>query len=249
MAVPREVKMEEQSRQVTENKGGPAETCTFAPSPTIPKDNGWLKGRTGKRRLAGPARAPGAQKNPPGSIVRRLHVGYDWAGRPLCGARRPQAPHPFGPAFWLLLVCVPWLWPGRLRAEKGNEAIRDASGEYHFLNPDDTLGLLEEDGKIKGYIDVYQGEEESDTVLSYPITIGTRQKNHIEFKTGKIHQKYYRFSGTVERGKGHEEAAPDYLRLVGDLEIVTVKPDTGHESTERRRVILQSKGRAEREQE
>jgi len=134
-------------------------------------------------------------------------------------------------------------------AQKGNEEIRDVSGEYRFLTADDTLGLLEEEGKIKGYIDVYQGEEESDTILSYPITIGTRQKNRVEFKTAKIHQKYYRFSGTVERGKGHEEANPDYLRLVGDLEIVTVKADNGQESMDRRRVIFQSKGRAEKERE
>ena len=104
-------------------------------------------------------------------------------------------------------------------------------------------------GKIKGYVDVYQGEEESDTLLSYPITIGSREKNHIQFKTAKIHQKYYRFSGLVERGKGHEEGDPDYLRLVGDLEILTVKADTGQESAERRHVVFSSKGKSEKEQE
>jgi hypothetical protein len=153
------------------------------------------------------------------------------------------------PGFLLLLMCLPFSHPSRLMAQKGSEPIRDVSGEYRFLTADDTLGLLEEEGKIKGYIEVYQGEEESDTVLSYPLTIGTRQKNHIEFKTAKIHQKYYRFSGVVERGRGHEEADPDYLRLVGDLESVTVEADTGQESTERRHVIFQSKGRAEKEQE
>jgi hypothetical protein len=156
---------------------------------------------------------------------------------------------PFGPGFLLLLMCAPLPHPHRLMAQTGNEEIRDVSGEYRFLTADDALGLLEEEGKIKGYVDVYQGEEESDAVLSYPITIGTRQKNHIEFKTAKIHQKYYRFSGTVERGRGHEEADPDYLRLVGDLEIITVKPDTGQELTDRRHIIFQSKGRAGKEQE
>ena len=146
-------------------------------------------------------------------------------------------------------MCVPFLYPSRLVAQKGGVAIGDVSGEYHFLTADDTLGLLEEEGKIKGYIEVYQSEEESDTILSYPITIGTRQENHIEFKTAKIHQNYYRFSGTVERGKGHEEADPDYVRLVGDLEIITVKAETGQESTERRHVMFQSKGRAEKQQE
>jgi hypothetical protein len=148
----------------------------------------------------------------------------------------------------LLAVCLSF-WPQTyLNAQQGNEQVRDASGEYRFLTADDTLGLLEEEDKIKGYVDVYQGEEESDTLLSYPIAIGSREKNHIDFKTAKIHQKYYRFSGTVERGKGHEEGDPDYLRLVGDLEIITVKVDTGQELAERRRVTFPSKGKSEKEQ-
>lgn len=158
-------------------------------------------------------------------------------------------PRPSAPMAFVLAVCVSFLPATCLNAQQGNEQVRDASGEYHFLTADDTLALLEEEGKIKGYVDVYQGEEESDTLLSYPITIGSRQKNHIEFKTAKIHQKYYRFSGLVERGKGHEEGDPDYLRLVGDLEIVTVKAATGQEVTERRRVTFSSKGKAEKEQE
>ena len=155
---------------------------------------------------------------------------------------------PSAPGILLLVVCLPLFLPTWLMAQQGNEQVRDASGKYHFLTADDTLGLLEEEGKIKGYIEVYQGEEESDTVLSYPITLGSREKNQINFKTAKIHQKYYRFSGTVERGKGHQEGDPDYLRLVGDLEIVTVKADTGQESVERRHVIFPSKGKSEKEQ-
>jgi hypothetical protein len=154
---------------------------------------------------------------------------------------------PSAPGILLLVVYLPFLLPTWLMAGDGNEQVRDASGEYRFLTADDTLGLLEEEGKIKGYVDVYQSEEESDTVLSYTITIGSRQNNHIQFKTAKIHQRYYRFSGTVERGKGHEEVDPDYLRLVGDLEIITVKAD--QEATERRHVIFSSKGKSEREQE
>jgi len=163
-------------------------------------------------------------------------------------SRRGWMSPPSAPEILLLVVCLPFFFPTWLRAQGGNEQVRDATGEYRFLTADDTLGLLEEEGKIKGYVDVYQSEEESDTVLSYSITIGSRQNNHIEFKTAKIHQKYYRFSGTVERGKGHAEADPDYLRLVGDLEIITVKADTGQEATERRHVIFSSKGRAEKEQ-
>lgn len=113
------------------------------------------------------------------------------------------------------------------------------------MGPDDTLGLLEEEGKLKGYVDVAQGPEESDEVLSYPLVLGSRQGSHVEFKTAKIHQKYYRFHGTVERGSGRREGDPDYLRLVGDLETVTVKADTGEESVDRKPVILRSMGKRE----
>ena len=158
-------------------------------------------------------------------------------------------PRAFVPGILLLAVCLSFLPQTWLNAQQENEQVRDASGEYRFLTADDTLGLLEEEGKIKGYVEVYQGEEESDTLLSYPITIGSREKNHINFKTAKIHQKYYRFSGAVERGKGHQEGDPDYLRLVGNLEIITVKADSSQESVERRHVIFSSKGKSEKEQE
>jgi len=131
-----------------------------------------------------------------------------------------------------------------LKARPASDDIEDITGKYHFLSADDKLAILEEEGKLKGYIDVYQGEEESDVVLSYPIALGWRKKDHVEFKTGKIHQKYYRFTGAAERGSGHEQADPDYLRLVGDLEIVTVRGG-GQEAVERRRVVFKSMGKSE----
>jgi len=133
----------------------------------------------------------------------------------------------------------------RLKAQPQDE-IDDITGKYHFLSPDDTLAILEEEGKLKGYVDVYQSEEESDAILSYPITLGSRTRNHVEFKTGKIHEKYYRFTGAAERGSGSKDGDPDYLRLVGDLEIVTLKSATGQESVERRRAVFKSIGKNER---
>jgi hypothetical protein len=140
----------------------------------------------------------------------------------------------------LFLLCV-----GVLRGQEESGEISDITGTYQFLSADDTLALLEEDGNLKGYIDVLQGEDESDAILSYPISTGSRKKNRVEFKTGKIHQKYFRFSGTVERGSGHEEADPDYLRLTGDLEIITVKGESGQESTQTMHLVFKSKGREE----
>jgi hypothetical protein len=123
--------------------------------------------------------------------------------------------------------------------------VPDLSGEYQFLGPDDTLAILEEEGKLKGYIDVYAGEQESDTVLSYQITLGSRQGDHVEFRTSKIHEKYYRFSGSVERGGGRKESDPDYLRLAGQVDIVSVDPRTGQEHAEQRQVVLKSEGKTD----
>jgi hypothetical protein len=116
------------------------------------------------------------------------------------------------------------------------------SGEYEFARAEDTLGILEEEGKLKGYIDVAQSADESDEVLTYQIIVGTRQGNHVEFKTSKIHEKYYHFTGTVERGGGHTQRDPDFLRLAGDLETVKVDSESGQEHAERRRETFRWKG-------
>lgn len=149
-------------------------------------------------------------------------------------------------ASWLFTFPLFVFYSGTLSAQQGSEDIQDATGKYHFLTADDTLALLEEEGKLKGYVEVCQGEEESDALLSYPITIGWRKKDRIEFKTGKIHQKYYRFTGTVQHGAGHEETDPDYLRLVGDLEVVSVRAETGKEFVQRIHAVFKSMGRGER---
>jgi hypothetical protein len=132
---------------------------------------------------------------------------------------------------------------------EATENIDDITGKYHFLSADDTLGILEEEGKLKGYIEVLQGEEESDTMLSYDIILGSRKKDQVEFKTNTIHRRYYRFSGKVERGAGHEPDDPDYLRLIGDLETVTVKGESGQETADRKHLILKSFGKSERNEE
>lgn len=119
------------------------------------------------------------------------------------------------------------------------------TGEYEFLKPENTLAILEEEGKLKGYIDVMQGEEESSDVLSYQIAAGTRGGDHVEFKTAKIHEKYYRFKGSVARGEGRTPKDPDFLRLTGDLDIVTGDSLTGQEHTEQHHVTLKWKPRSE----
>jgi hypothetical protein len=168
-------------------------------------------------------------------MIRRF---YDIPGLAQPG-KNPAA----GAVFLLLAVLLtPWFSP-TVGALKGAEEIEDITGRYEFLTADDTLALLDEEGRLKGYIDVFQGEEESDSVLSYPISIGSRKKQNVEFKTAKIHQKYFRFTGVVERGSGRQETTADFLRLVGDLEIVTTRGRDGEEVSQRMHVVFKSKGR------
>lgn len=150
----------------------------------------------------------------------------------------------------LAQACIYLLVSPLLRAQQqSDQALEDITGDYQFLSPHDTLAILDEDGQLKGYIDVYQGESESDVVLSYTLSIGSHQQNHVEFKTSKIHEKHYRFSGTVERGSGHSNKDPDFLRLVGNLETITVNGITDKESVQKTSVVFKSKGKAAPESE
>lgn len=123
---------------------------------------------------------------------------------------------------------------------KPPDKIEEINKEFQFLGPDDTVLIHEEDGILKGQIDVSAGETESDDVLSYILTLGTRTGNHVEFKTAKVHEKYFRFSGSIQRGTGSKEKDEDYLRLVGNLQIITVEGATGKETTETKHVVLKS---------
>jgi len=133
-----------------------------------------------------------------------------------------------------------------LQAQDEQLPVDDITAKYHFLSTDDTLAILDQEGRLKGYIEVTQPADESDDILSYDIVEGSRQKNHVEFRTNKIHGKYYRFTGTAERGKGHEEKDSDYLHLAGSLDVVTVNSETGKESVLVMRLTFKSIGKAER---
>jgi hypothetical protein len=132
------------------------------------------------------------------------------------------------------------------RAQNEGSPLDDITAKYHFLSADDTLAILDQEGRLKGYIEVTQPTDESDAILTYDIVEGSRQKSHVEFRTNKIHGKYYRFTGTAERGKGHEEKDLDYLHLAGSLDVVTVNSETGKESVLVMRLTFKSIGKAER---
>jgi hypothetical protein len=133
-----------------------------------------------------------------------------------------------------------------VRAQEKPTALDDITAKYHFIANNDTLAILDEEGRLKGYIEVTQPADESDDVLTFDITEGARDKDQVKFRTDRIHGKFYRFSGTVERGKGHEEKDADYLHLTGSLEIVTVNSDTNQESVQIMSMTFKSIGKNER---
>jgi len=157
------------------------------------------------------------------------------------------APNLLLKALWVAIAVVTFVAWGNLKAQTPGNPIGDVTGDYDFLQPYNTLALLQEDQLVKGYIDVLQGQSESDAILSYPITIGERKGDHVEFRTRKIHEMYYRFSGTVQRGKGKKKGGLDYLELVGELQSIQSNSVTHQENVDRRQVVFKSKVKTERE--
>lgn len=152
-----------------------------------------------------------------------------------------------GKAMWVAVALVAlgaWV---SMKAQSAASKVDDITGDYQFLEPYNTLAILQEDEMLKGYIDVLQGQSESDAIISYPITIGERKGDHVEFRTRTIHAMYYRFSGTAQRGSGKKKGDPDYLELVGELQTITKNSVTNQQTVERKQVIFKSKGKTERE--
>jgi hypothetical protein len=150
----------------------------------------------------------------------------------------------------ILSVVAPLLalMPGSiLAAQQSQPAAPVMTGRYHFLGPEDELAILQEETMVKGFIDVFQGENESDAILSYQIAAGSRNGNRVEFTTRAIHEKYYRFTGTVDRGKGKKPGDPDYLELVGVLETCTNNSVTGKINIDRQNAVFKSMGKGEQE--
>ena len=157
--------------------------------------------------------------------------------RPLLRSRRTIV------VFILLLST---LFAAGVKAFADDAALDDITAKYHFLSNDDTLAILDEEGRLKGYIEVSQPASESEEFLTFNIIEGSRDKDHVKFRSNRIHGRYYRFDGTVERGKGNADKDADYLHLTGILDIVTVDSMANKESVQSMRVTFKSIGKSER---
>ena len=145
--------------------------------------------------------------------------------------------------FWWIAAVAALVAAGSLKAQSSAGQISDITGDYEFLQPYNTLAILQEDQMVKGYIDVLQGESESDAIISYPITIGEIKGDHLDFRTRTIHAMYYRFSGTVQRGQGKKKGDPDYIELSGELQTIQHNSVTNQDKIDRQQVVFKSKGK------
>jgi hypothetical protein len=146
-------------------------------------------------------------------------------------------------AVWIVVALAALSAAGSLKAQSAAGPVSDITGDYEFLEPYNTLAILQEDQMVKGYIDVLQGESESDAILSYPLTIGERKGDHLDFRTQTIHAMYYRFSGTLQPGQGKKKGDPDYIELVGELQTIQHNSVTDQDKVDRQRVVFKSKGK------
>ena len=144
------------------------------------------------------------------------------------------------PACTLVFIGLVMILDGIVAHGQQKREIEDITGRYSFLKTDDLLGILDEDGELRGFIEVLQEDDESDDIFSYTITRGIREGNHINFKTDTIHGITYRFSGKVQINKSRDPTQRGFMLLVGTIRIDKNLSLAGKGKTEERRVVLES---------
>src|SRR5215831_6924029 len=121
----------------------------------------------------------------------------------------------FFPLGMLMLSCV--LVTGAQQAP-ANPAD-DYSGMYGFLRDGEFLQLTIEDGvRVTGFIPRF-GDLDSDrgVFLDHFFKQGKLEGNKLTFTTETVHNVWFDFQGSVDRGQGKNRAAEDYYVLRGML--------------------------------
>ena len=95
----------------------------------------------------------------------------------------------------------------------------DYSGMYGFLRDGEFLQLTIEDGvRVTGFISRF-GDLDSDrgVFLDHFFKQGKLEGNKLTFTTETVHNVWFDFKGSVDRGQGKNRAAEDYYVLRGTL--------------------------------
>ena len=95
----------------------------------------------------------------------------------------------------------------------------DYSGMYGFLRDAEFLQLtIEDGGRVTGFISRF-GDLESDrgVFLDHFFKQGKLEANKLTFTTETVHNVWYEFKGTVDRGQGKSHSEEEYYILHGTL--------------------------------
>ena len=129
-------------------------------------------------------------------------------------------------------------------AAKAAPTPADPSGMYSFLKDGEFVQLTVEDGRVSGFISRY-GDRETDRGVFLDHFFKTDNKdsnldgNKLTFATKTVHNVWYEFKGTIERGQGKSVQEDGYYLLKGTLATHT-QDASGKESTDIREVVFKS---------
>jgi hypothetical protein len=96
---------------------------------------------------------------------------------------------------------------------------RDYSGMYSFLEDGEFVQITAEvDRKVTGYVSRYgEGGSDKGTFLEHYFRTGKLDGNKLAFTTAVVHNVWFDFKGTVERGDGKNPGEEAYYVLKGTL--------------------------------
>jgi hypothetical protein len=105
-----------------------------------------------------------------------------------------------------------------LSQQSSSQQKDDVSGMYSFLREGEFVQITVEEGSVSGFVSRY-GDAESDkgSFLDQFFSKASLVDNKLTFTTKPVHDVWFEFSGTVERGPGKVEKDEAFRILRGRL--------------------------------
>ena len=141
-------------------------------------------------------------------------------------------------AFASLVVCEAQSSPAHLlrNRHRRSQGADDVSGMYAFLREGEFVQVTLEDGRISGFVSRY-GDSDSDkgAFLDQFFSKAALVGNKLTFTTKPVHDLWYEFKGTIERGSAKSVTDEGYWVLRGKLTQFTT--DTNKKVTSKTRDV------------
>jgi hypothetical protein len=98
-------------------------------------------------------------------------------------------------------------------------AADDCSGTYSFLKDGEFVQIsVEDNGSVSGFVSRYgDADNDRDAFLDHAFKQGKLAGRKLTFTTETVHNVWYEFTGTVERGEGKQPGDEAYYVLKGKL--------------------------------